>query len=337
MPPTDVTPHISPVAVGIEIADSATRLSVVLAPDPSARRWQVRLPNPPTPDIALDHLGVLILRALHEHDPSAVPDGNLPALALGVAVWGRVNAQSASVRSLPQTPLGWADFPLSSALAERWHASVRVESATNAAAIAEATLGAGVGYDPLLYVSIARSVSTAVIARGEPLHGARGLEGALAHLPVRPGGPRCSCGARGHLEPIASAQAIVRTTIGRASDVDESLAAIQRITGGRAESLTAPQVVQLAAEGDPIARAVLDDALDALALALANAVALVDPGAVVLGGPLATAGAAFLSPLRARLALLIGAHAEVPSMIAGSLEPRAALVGAYLLATSASA
>jgi glucokinase len=205
----------------------------------------------------------------------------------------------------------------------------------NAAAIAESALGAGAGYDPLLCVSIARSVSAGVIARGQPLHGARGLEGALAHLPVRPGGPRCSCGARGHLEPIASAQAIVRTTIGRASDVDDSLAAIQRITGGRAESLTAPQVIQLAAEGDPIARAVVADALDALALALAHAVALVDPGALVIGGPLAAAGNAFLSPLRDRLALLLGAHAEAPPVLAASLEPRTALVGAYLLATSA--
>ena len=334
MPPTDATPNISPIAVGVEIADSATRFSVVLAPDPSARRWQVRLPVPPTPDVAYDHLGVLILRALREHDPSAVPDDHLPSLALGVAVWGRVHASQGVVQSLPQAP-GWSSFPLAARLRERLNALVRVESAMNAAALAEAALGAGVGYDPLLYISIARSVSAAVIARGEPLHGARGLEGALAHLPMRPDGPRCSCGARGHLEPIASAQAIVRTTIGRASDVDESLAAIQRITGGRAESLTAPHVVQLAVEGDPIARAVLDGALDALGLALAHAAALVDPGALVIGGPLAAAGEAFLSPLRDRLALLLGAHAEAPPLLAASLEPHAALVGAYLLATSA--
>jgi glucokinase len=108
-----------------------------------------------------------------------------------------------------------------------------------------------------------------------------------------------------------------------------------RVTGGRAEALTAPQVVALAAAGDPAARAVLDEALDALALALANLVAVLDPALIVIGGPLAQAGEAFLAPLRARLEELCRAFGFVPDLRAGALDPGAALLGAWLLAREA--
>ena len=138
---------------------------------------------------------------------------------------------------------------------------------------------------------------------------------------------------RGHLDPIASAQSLTRTMIGRASDDDASHAAMLRISGRRAEAMTAPQVVELAATGDPAAVSVLDDALDPLAVALANLVAVLDPGVIVIGGPLADAGDRFYAPLRERVATLSAPYrlgAEPPPIVAGALEPFAALRGAAL-------
>jgi glucokinase len=181
----------------------------------------------------------------------------------------------------------------------------------------------------VLYVALGRTVSAAFLLDGRLYRGAHGRSGDLAHWLVRPDGPRCSCGARGHLQPIASAQSLVRTMIGRAVDHPASEAAMLRVSGGRAEAMTAPQVARLAAEGDPVAAGVIGEAVEALAAALANLVAALDPGVVVLGGPLA-AGDAFLGPLGERLAALCRPFGAAPPLLPGALEPDPALVGAVV-------
>jgi glucokinase len=252
------------------------------------------------------------------------------ASAVGVAVWGRVDATRGVVMRLGANA-DWDGYPLRSALAAALGVPVAVASATEAAALAEA---AGANLAPgqrALYVSNGRTITSALVVDGA----IEGVEGQLGHLRVRDDGPRCSCGLRGHLEPIASTQSIVRTMIGRASDSDESHAAMQRISGGRAEAMTAAQVVALAEQGDAIAASVVGEALDALAVALANAAALSAPQTIILGGRLVGAGDGFLSPLRERAVPLIAPFAQVPALRWGALEPFAALIGAARVAEMA--
>ena len=276
------------VTLGVEIAQGATRLTVGRPRGAEVRRWLTRLPTPPAPDDALDAINSLIERALAESGPL---QGRMARL--GVAVWGTVDAEHGAIRALPQAS-HWENFPLAARLAERWGPGVHVESATNASALAEAELGAGRNASPLLYVLLARNVTAALVVNNTVIHGAHGMEGALGHWLVRQDGPRCACGVSGHLDPLVSAQSLVRNMIGRASDSDESTAAMLRATGGRAEAMTAAQVMRLAAEGEPAARAVADDALDGLSVALANLVALLDPAAIVIGGPVRGGGRGFL-------------------------------------------
>ena len=316
----------SEVTLGVEIAQGATRLTVGRPRGAEVRRWLTRLPAPPTPDDALDAINGLIERALAEGGPA---HGGLARL--GVAAWGTVDTATGGIRTLPQAP-HWENFPLAARLAERWGPHVQVESATNAAALAEAELGAGRNASPLLYVLLGRNVTAALVVNNTVIHGVHGMEGALGHWLVRADGPRCACGVPGHLDPLASAQSLVRNMIGRASDSEESTAAMLRVTGGRAEAMSAAQVLRLAAEGEPAARAVADDALDGLSVALANLVALLDPAAIVIGGPYVEAGEDFFAPLRVRLDELCAPFTETPPVVPGALEPHAALAGALLLA-----
>jgi glucokinase len=227
---------------------------------------------------------------------------------------------------------GWEDFPLARALAERWGGPAVILTTTQAATLAEARLGAGRGRQQVIYLWLGRSVAAGLLLHGTLYLGAHGAAGNLAHWQARPDGPRCSCGARGHLEPITSAQSLVRTMIGRAVDAPASEAAMLRITGGRAEAMTAEQVARLAAEGDPVAVGVVGEALDALAPALANLAVALDPDVIVLGGPLAGAAAGFVAPLGARVAALCQPFMAAPPVHAGELDPVAALVGAVLAA-----
>jgi glucokinase len=303
---------------------------VALSPERGARRWATRLPHPPTAAEAVAAMHELLARALREAgDPAAA--SHEPDVAIGVALAGKVDARRGVVRQVALAE-GWHGFPLADALAQRWGAPAVIHSTTQAAALAEARQGAGQGHADLLYVLSGRSVSAAFVLDGHLYVGAHGLAGDLAHWQVAADGPLCSCGQRGHLGPIASAQSIVRTMIGRAVDHPESSAAMQAITGGRAEAMTAAQVAELAASGDPVARGVMDEALGALASALANLTLALDPGAIVVGGPLAFASGNALDPLATKMHALLGSRPDLPPLLAGELEPAAALIGAVLSA-----
>lgn len=316
-------------AIGVELADSGMRLTATLEPTRGARRWSTRLPEPPSATLAVAQINDLIARALVESGRAAEPP-----LAVGVALAGRVDARGV-VRAVPLAE-GWDGFPLAAELAARWGAPARAQTTTQAAALAEALIGAGREHASICYLSLGRSVAAALVVAGVVYPGAHGAAGDLAHWLARADGPRCSCGHRGHLEPLASAQSLVRNMIGRAVDHPASEAAMLAISGGRAEAMTAEQVAALAARGDPVAAAVVGEAIEALAGALANIAALLDPAAIVLGGPLAGAEVEFVAPLRERYATLRHPF-ETPPLVAAALEPYAPLAGALLAARQAGA
>jgi glucokinase len=310
--------------IGIEIAQSVTRVTVIAAPDASGadRRWHARFTAPPTPGELVAELGRLAARVRTD---LSWPDGDVQAV--GVALWAAVDAERGIVLDKRLGP-GWPGFPLAARLGEALGAPVHLETATAAAALAEWRQGAGQGSRMLLYVHNGRAITSAVVADGALVRGAAGAGGMFGHMRIAPDGPRCSCGGRGHLDPVASAQALVRTMIGRAADSDASTAAMLAISGGRAEAMMAGQVVTLAARGDAIAAGIVEEAVAALALALANAAAVIGPDCIVIGGPLVEAGEAFFAPLNARFAALVETHQTPALIVPGTLEPRAALLGA---------
>src|SRR6202022_3302511 len=149
-----------------------------------------------------------------------------------------------------------------------------------AAALAEVIFGVASGSDSVsraservaFYVGLGRGIGGGLVVNGKIYHGMSSTAGEIGHIFVKESGPKCSCGGYGHLEPIASAQAISRAMIGLSVEYPETEAAIGRLTGGRAERITAEQVFRLAAEGDKIAQRVVDDVERYLGIALANIV-----------------------------------------------------------------
>jgi glucokinase len=339
--PAHDTPLSARVALAIEIAEGGMRIVATRANANAntnaaqpGRQWRCQMSAPPAPDELLAALDALIGQALaDETGPADHPS------AITVALWDEVDASRGLVRGMRHAPdpSTWADFPLAARLSERWRAAVIVQSAVAAAGLAEARVGAGQGYRVALYLHSGRTITSALIADGAITPDATGRAGMLGHWLVGPDGPRCACGLRGHLDPLASAQSIVRATIGLASGSDASTAAMLRVSGGRAEAMTVAQLTQLAREGDPAAQTVLEGAWDALAVSLANLVAALDPDVIILGGATGAAGEAFCGPLRERLAALCEAWRPTPDLLPGSLGAHATLIGAGLLAQRAAA
>lgn len=201
----------------------------------------------------------------------AVALGLRPA-GLTVAVPGLVGRDQHTVLRAPN--LGWKN--------ER--TDLTVENEANLGALAELWL-AGKGkalpatdtpqtpaQAPLtdfIHVSAEIGIGAALVINGSLFRGARGFAGELGHVPVYPDGPRCSCGARGCLEQYAGEEAVLRA------------AGIAPELPGRLKALRTA-----ASDDDAPALAALEAAGRALGIALSGAVNLLDPQAVVLGGPL---------------------------------------------------
>ncbi|MFD7662637.1 ROK family protein [Streptomyces sp. NPDC059788] len=208
---------------------------------------------------------------------------DLRPVGLTVAVPGLVARGTTTVVRAPN--LGWRNVdpaPVLRALTGT-PGSPAVENEANLGALAEMRLGAGPdgeGAPPpdFLHVSAEVGIGAAVVVDGQLLCGVRGFAGELGHVPVYPGGRPCGCGGRGCLEQYAGEAAVLR-----AAGLDPVRAAAGHPgPRGRVELLA-----RRAAAGDRATSAALRDAGSALGIALAGAVHLLDPGAVLLGGALA--------------------------------------------------
>jgi glucokinase len=250
---------------------------------------------------------------------------------IGLAVPGLVDeTRGVALRAVN---LPWRDLALAAVVGARLGLPALLSHDVRAAAAAEAALGAGRASDDFLFVAIGTGIGAAIVHGGRPFLGAHGRAGELGHVVVEPDGPPCGCGARGCLEAIASAAAIERGYAaaggGRSGGAGE---AVDEGDGAGADArASAHEVAALAQAGDPVASEVWARAARALGAALADAVALLDPGLVVVGGGLAEAGAQLLDPVAAELAAR-SRLGPPPRVVAAELGADAGCRGAALLA-----
>lgn len=268
------------------------------------------LQRTPTPALGDDPAAALIeeiarlsdgLRAQH---PSVTPQ------ALGFVVPGIVDADAGI--GVFASNMGWRDAPLRALAQERLRLPIAFDHDVRAASWAEHELGGAQAHDDVIVMIIGTGIAGAILVGGQP-YTAGGYAGEIGHSPVADG-PQCVCGARGCLEAVASAGAIVR----------RYRAATGTIPNG------AKDVIARAAAGDEAAADIWNSALDALALSLAQLTAFMAPEAIIIGGGLSRANALF-DELRTRLAARLSFH-RIPALIPAELSGNAGLIGAALRA-----
>ncbi|CAH0221598.1 MULTISPECIES: ROK family protein [unclassified Microbacterium] len=271
----------------------------------------------PTPPLGADPAGAVIeelarlsdeLRAQHPH---VVPEAG------GFVVPGIVDADAGLV--VFASNLGWRDAPLRALAAERLQLPIALDHDVRSASWAEHELGGARAHDDVVVLIIGTGIAGAVLIGGQP-YTAGGYAGEIGHAPIADVPPRgnamlCACGAYGCLETVASAGAIARRYAAETGTAPD---------GARA-------VIARALAGDPVAARIWDDALDALALALAQLASILAPEAIVIGGGLSRAGDVLFDELRTRLAARLSFH-RLPQLVPAQLGGDAGLLGAALRA-----
>ena len=205
----------------------------------------------------------------------------------------------------------------------QWHAGARLELAAafgvpvvvdndvNLAAVAEHREGAAVGVDDFVLLWVGRGIGSAIVLSGEVHRGASGAAGELGYLPV-PGVdlPRhISRRDKGAFQRLAGEDAVLSAAAAHGISTDD-----------------VEEAIRAAVAEHP---ALLDDVAHRLAVGVAAVCAVVDPGLVVIAGPLARAGG---DELCDRVAAAVATMAPVHPRVVPTQVPQASVLrGAHLV------
>lgn len=267
------------------------------------------------PARVLDRAARLVRHALE----AAARDGFVPA-GVAAAVPGTIDQEHGLLLVAPN--LAWRDVNVVAELRERLlplALPVLVDNEANLAALGELWLGVGTTCGDFVHVSGEIGVGGGVVVGGALFRGARGLAGEIGHVVVDPNGDECLCGGRGCLERVAGQEAILQAA-GLPSTSTTRLGA-----AGNAMH----RLVERLEQGDERSLAAVRHAGEALGLALAGVVNLLDPDAIVLGGTYAALVPWLEAPLNATFERqVVGARGRTVPVLQSALGPDAAVRGA---------
>ncbi|MEX2172711.1 MAG: ROK family protein, partial [Pirellulaceae bacterium] len=242
---------------------------------------------------------------------------------------------------------GWDDFPLARWCSETLGRPATIGNDCDAAALAEARLGAGQGAGSVFYVTVGTGIGGGLVVDGKLFGTGRPAIAEIGHL--RPGlladrpdrtveslaaGPGIAAAAVARMTGVArpldslgslavhSTRAQVQRRLADVQQTEaEYIADLLERSGGDSEQLTAKSVAQAAAEGNEIAREVLAHACQALGWGIAQVITLVSPEVVVVGGGVSLIGESFFfAPLRGEVERyvfppLAGSYRLVPAAL----------------------
>jgi predicted NBD/HSP70 family sugar kinase len=271
----------------------------------------------PTAKTGSRAVGVQILEMVTEVIDQASTVHGRP-LALGISSPGIVDQSSGRVTSLAYNVVPEGGFDPLEVIRDRFDLPVLVENNVNLAAVGEKWFGLARGVSTVVFIAIGAGIGMGIIIDDELVRGAHGAAGEIGYLPLvgDPFNPRHRL--HGGLEDEIGAAGIVAAFAERRAGDDPELSSVH-------------EVFELAADGNPAARSVVDHVASRLGTAIATVCAILDPELVVLGGGIG-ASPLLLRGVRGSAAALVPITARIETSLLGE---RAALQGAIAVALHA--
>jgi glucokinase len=184
----------------------------------------------------------------------------------------------------------------------------------------------------MLLIGLGTGIAGGLILNGELYRGWIGSGAELGHMVIDLNGPRCqgNCPNHGCFEAMASGTALVREARNLALERPDS--ALGRVLADGRE-LDGPLVTELAYDGDPAAREVIELIGTRLGVAIASYTNIFNPEMIVVGGGVMGAGEMLLEPARAEmLRRALPPSRDNVTIVAAQFGHEAGMVGAAALA-----
>jgi glucokinase len=216
--------------------------------------------------------------------------------AIGVATPGTMDIPGGLILDPPNLK-PWKNVPVRQYIQEKFRLPTAFQNDANAAACGEYWLGAGQGVRSMVLFTLGTGIGCGIVlgdlvVEGEHSHGAE-----VGHIIIEMTQARqCGCGRYGCLEAYASAIAVVKRAQEAlaAKGARSALAEVLRTQG----ELTARDIFDAAAEGDPLAAKIVEDTAYYLAVGATNMMHTINPDMVVFAGGMIAAGEPFLERIR---------------------------------------
>ena len=205
-----------------------------------------------------------------------------------------------------------------------------MENEANAVAIGEYYFGSANEAQTFLSVNAGVGLGSGIMIGGSLFRGSRGYAAEIGHVTLDPNGELCNCGKRGCYETIIGPRAVVKRVREELKQGVES--SILAVVGNDPEKITFELVADVAADGDAVCLAALEEVGFNLGIVVANLVNVFNPELVILGGALSHASELLLPAVQkgvqenALELSQIGLEIKV-----SAFGPEAAVVGAVAL------
>lgn len=218
--------------------------------------------------------------------------------------------------------LGWLDCEIYPDFRKALPWNIRIENDANCAAIGEAKLGAGSGFQNMLLLTLGTGVGGGLILDGKLYTGADQMGAELGHIKLVHQGRKCTCGQLGCLESYASATALVAMTREELPEHPDSKLHHVPLNG--------KIIFDAAAQGDHFAQMSVDRYVEYLSGGLSTFITIFRPEIIVLGGGIAGAGEAFFAKIREATYRNTFAARQIgiPPIVPAKLGNHAGIVGA---------
>ncbi len=306
-------------AFGIDIGGTTVKMGFFSRENGLLEKWEIPTQKGNDPTVVLEDIHVAIVACLDRHGvkkeevagvgmaaPGPVTDGGL--------LHGTVN-------------IGWGDVYLGKEGERIFGISpVHIENDARVAALGEAIYGAGKGEKSMMLLTLGTGIGGGVIFDGAIHGGSTGVAGEIGHCTVDPYETRvCTCTKTGCLEQYCSATGMVR--VAKRFLEEQDMPSVLRDK----EELSAKDLWEGVSAGDALSIMIGKHVAKLLGIAIANAVYVVDPDLVVIGGGVSAAGDVLLDMVVEEYKPRVFPHSRNKRFALASLRNDAGIYGAAAL------
>ncbi len=212
----------------------------------------------------------------------------------GIAAPGSVDPKKGVVRYTNNIKM--EKFPICEELKKRIPLkAVYLENDANAAALAEAKVGAGKGHSSLVMITLGTGVGGGIVIDGKLYSGFNYSGAELGHTVIEMGGRPCTCGRLGCFEAYSSATGLIRMT--KEKMMDNASSMMWDLAKNNIERVNGRTAFDAAKKGDKAGKEVVDMYIKYLACGLTNMVNIFQPEVLCIGGGVCGEGNYLLKPL----------------------------------------
>lgn len=262
--------------IGIDISRTYTQTVLTNLKMEPVEKYRFPMTKQSTPEITLKSIWSWVEDILKK-----IGNENGRVIGIGIGTVGPLDRSNGVVINPENFEAGgWENIPLKSLFQNKLGIPIVIENGANAAVFAEAYYGTGKGIKNVIYINCGIGIRTGVISSGVFVRNINDGEDAFAHMVVDLNGEACRCGNFGCVEQYSSIYSITDKYI---SEVKKGKGDCRKM---KAAKISYIDICKAAEAKDMTAVQVIKNAAAIMGNGLANLIKLLDPGIVVLSGPL---------------------------------------------------